>query len=95
MASSPSSSATTRSPLRYSPLRWSTTYHDVQSLSAIIIIGLAGIDTRALTALIRSKGMPNAVIAHSQSGKFDLHALKEEARKWPGLQFPWRSVAPP
>ena len=28
------------------------------------IIGLAGIDTRALTALIREKGMPNAVIAH-------------------------------
>src|SRR6476646_5465855 len=29
------------------------------------IIGLSGIDTRALTALIRSKGMPNAVIAHA------------------------------
>src|SRR3984885_8725510 len=28
------------------------------------IVGLAGIDTRALTALIREKGMPNAVIAH-------------------------------
>ena len=27
------------------------------------IIGLCGIDTRALTALIRTKGMPNAVIA--------------------------------
>ncbi|HZN31517.1 MAG TPA: carbamoyl-phosphate synthase domain-containing protein, partial [Xanthobacteraceae bacterium] len=27
------------------------------------IIGLSGIDTRALTSLIRSKGMPNAVIA--------------------------------
>src|SRR5580704_11346271 len=26
------------------------------------VIGLAGIDTRALTALIRQKGMPNAVI---------------------------------
>src|ERR1700676_5596057 len=28
------------------------------------IIGLAGIDTRALTGLIRTKGMPNAVIVH-------------------------------
>jgi carbamoyl-phosphate synthase small subunit len=49
------------------------------------IIGLCGIDTRALTALIREKGMPNAVIAHSPDGKFDLDALKKEAREWPGL----------
>src|SRR5665647_3456097 len=49
------------------------------------IIGLAGIDTRALTVLIREKGMPNAVIAHDPSGKFDLDALKKQAREWPGL----------
>ena len=55
-------------------------------LKARGIIGLSGIDTRALTALIRSKGMPNAVIAHAKDGKFDLHGLKEEAREWPGLE---------
>jgi carbamoyl-phosphate synthase small subunit len=49
------------------------------------IVGLAGIDTRALTALIREKGMPNAVIAHAPDGKFDIEALKKEAREWPGL----------
>lgn len=49
------------------------------------IVGLAGIDTRALTALIREKGMPNAVIAHEPSGSFDLEALRKEAREWPGL----------
>ena len=49
------------------------------------IIGLAGLDTRALTALIREQGMPNAVIAHARDGKFDLDALKKEAREWPGL----------
>ena len=54
-------------------------------LKARGIIGLAGIDTRALTALIREKGMPNAVIAHAPDGKFDLAALKKEARDWPGL----------
>jgi carbamoyl-phosphate synthase small subunit len=54
-------------------------------LKARGIIGLAGIDTRALTALIREKGMPNAVIAHAADGKFDLDALKKEARAWPGL----------
>jgi carbamoyl-phosphate synthase small subunit len=54
-------------------------------LAARGIIGLAGIDTRALTGLIRTKGMPNAVIAHAGGGKFDLDALRKEAREWPGL----------
>ena len=54
-------------------------------LKARGIIGLCGIDTRALTALIRINGMPNAVIAHAPNGKFDLAALKKEAKEWPGL----------
>ena len=54
-------------------------------LKARGIIGLAGIDTRALTALIRENGMPNAVIAHAASGTFDLPALKKQAADWPGL----------
>ena len=54
-------------------------------LKARGIVGLAGIDTRALTALIREKGMPNAVIAHDAAGKFDLPALKKQAAEWPGL----------
>lgn len=43
------------------------------------IVGLAGVDTRALTALIREKGMPNAVIAHAPDGVFDVSALKDRA----------------
>ena len=49
------------------------------------IVGISGVDTRALTALIREKGMPNAVIAHAPDGKFDLDALKKEAAAWPGI----------
>jgi carbamoyl-phosphate synthase small subunit len=49
------------------------------------IIAVTGIDTRALAALIRDKGMPNAVIAHAADGKFDLTALKREAAAWPGM----------
>jgi carbamoyl-phosphate synthase small subunit len=56
-----------------------------QWLKARGVIGLAGIDTRALTSLIREKGMPNAVIAHAPDGRFDLDALRQEARDWPGL----------
>jgi len=50
------------------------------------IIGIAGVDTRALTALIRERGMQNAVIAHEPSGTFDMHALKGEAEGWPGIE---------
>jgi len=50
------------------------------------IVGLAGLDTRALTSRIREQGMPNAVIAHDRSGRFDLDALKAEASAWPGIK---------
>lgn len=50
------------------------------------IIGLCGLDTRALTAFIRENGMPNAVIAHSPSSEFDIDRLKAMARDWPGLE---------
>ncbi len=68
------------------PSNYRATRHLDQWLRARGIVGLAGIDTRALTALIREKGMPNAVIAHEPSGKFDIEALKKEAREWPGLE---------
>ena len=68
------------------PSNYRSAKHLDRWLKARGIIGLSGIDTRALTALIRSKGMPNAVIAHAKDGKFDLHGLKEEAREWPGLE---------
>ena len=49
-------------------------------------IGLAGVDTRALTRMIRVKGAPNVVIAHDPEGNFDLEALAAKAAAWPGLE---------
>ena len=49
------------------------------------IVGVTGVDTRALTTLIRERGMPNAVIAHSPDGAFDLDALRAVAAAWPGI----------
>lgn len=49
------------------------------------IVALSGIDTRALTVLIREKGMPNAVIAHAPDGVFDIEDLKRQAAAWSGL----------
>ncbi len=49
-------------------------------------IGLAGVDTRALTRKIRIGGAPNGIIAHDVRGRFDLEALLAKARAWPGLE---------
>src|SRR6187431_191379 len=67
------------------PSNYRSAKHLDQWLKARGIIGLSGIDTRALTSLIRQNGMPNGVIAHEPTAKFDLEALKKEAREWPGL----------
>jgi len=67
------------------PSNYRATRHLDQWLKARGIIGLCDIDTRALTSLIRTKGMPNAVIAHAPDSAFDLAELKKEAREWPGL----------
>ena len=67
------------------PSNYRARRHLGQWLKARGIIGLAGIDPRALTSLIRHKGMPKAVIAHAADGRFDLDALKAEACAWPGL----------
>ena len=49
------------------------------------VVGLAGVDTRALTRRIREEGMAHAVIAHAPDGRFDLDALTARARTWAGL----------
>jgi carbamoyl-phosphate synthase small subunit len=54
-------------------------------LKARGIVGMAGVDTRALTALIRDRGMPNAMIAHDAQGRFDIGALKEKAAALPSM----------
>src|SRR5947209_3306092 len=45
------------------PSSYRATRHLDQWLKSRGVIGLAGLDTRALTSLIRERGMPNAVIA--------------------------------
>jgi carbamoyl-phosphate synthase small subunit len=68
------------------PSNYRASRHCDQWLRARGIIGIAGIDTRALTALIRARGMPNAVIVHDRGGVFDRNRLIAEAKAWPGLE---------
>jgi len=49
-------------------------------------IGIAGVDTRALTKLVREEGPPNIAIAHNEGGQFDLEKLQTMAAEWPGLE---------
>src|SRR5215217_5659334 len=67
------------------PSNWRATRNLDAWLKARGIVGLTGVDTRALTALIRERGMPNAVIAHDSNGRFDLEALKARAAGLPAM----------
>ncbi len=67
------------------PSNYRAAEHLDQWLKARGIIALSGIDTRALTALIREKGLANAVIAHDPTGKFNVDELKAKAAAWPGI----------
>jgi carbamoyl-phosphate synthase small subunit len=49
-------------------------------------IGISGVDTRALTQLVRKEGPPNIAVAHRADGKFDLDQLQRMAAEWPGLE---------
>ncbi|MBU4528477.1 MAG: glutamine-hydrolyzing carbamoyl-phosphate synthase small subunit [Hoeflea sp.] len=68
------------------PSSYRSAGHFDQWLKSRGIIGLTGVDTRALTAWIRENGAPNAVIAHDPDGNFDLDALKALASGWSGLE---------
>ena len=72
------------------PITASSNYRAAHDLDAWLkrrgIIAIAGVDTRALTARIRTKGMPNGIIAHDRSGNFDMDRLKAEAAQWSGLE---------
>src|ERR1700752_3944717 len=61
------------------PSNYRASRHLDQWLRARGIIGFFRLPSPPPTAPILSKGMPNAVIAHSREGRFDLHGLKEEA----------------
>ena len=49
-------------------------------------IGIAGVDTRRITRMVRDLGMPHATIAHDPSGALDTEALIERARGWNGIE---------
>jgi carbamoyl-phosphate synthase small subunit len=69
-----------------SPSNWRNTQDLGAWLAARKIVGLSGIDTRALTASIRDNGMPHGIIAYDPDGNFDTVALAAQAKAWSGLE---------
>jgi len=65
-------------------------YRSTQHLDAWLkeknIIGIAGVDTRALTAFIRENGLTNGVIAHAPDGVFDEAAIEKALEGFKGLE---------
>jgi carbamoyl-phosphate synthase small subunit len=68
------------------PSNFRSTQHFDGWMKANGRIGISGVDTRALTRLIRERGAPNGVIAHNAAGEFDVAALLAQAKAWPGLE---------
>jgi len=68
------------------PSSWRATQHLDAWLRAQGVVGLAGVDTRALTVRVRDGGAPSGVLAFPADGRFDLDALRTRAAAWPGLE---------
>ena len=68
------------------PASWRATEHFNDWLISNNLVGIAGVDTRRLTRLIRDNGAPNGVVCHAPDEKFDIPALIEQANSWPGLE---------
>lgn len=68
------------------PSSWRASKHFDEWLKSNNQPGICGVDTRALTRMVRDEGAPNGVIAHNPNGKFDLESLHKQACDWPGLE---------
>jgi carbamoyl-phosphate synthase small subunit len=68
------------------PSSWRAALHLDAWLRRMELLGIAGVDTRRLTRLLRSKGAQNAALCHAPDGRLDLAALVAKARAWPGLE---------
>ncbi|MEQ9811686.1 MAG: glutamine-hydrolyzing carbamoyl-phosphate synthase small subunit [Azospirillaceae bacterium] len=68
------------------PSNWRAQRHFDDWLKSCDLVGLAGVDTRALTRHIRDGGAPSGVVVNAPDGDIDVAAALAEARVWPGLE---------
>lgn len=68
------------------PSNWRADDHFDAWLARKGIVGLSGVDTRALTRLIREQGMQKCAIQYAPDGEIDTGALVKAAQAWQGLE---------
>jgi carbamoyl-phosphate synthase small subunit len=68
------------------PANFRSTRHLDAWLRSYNLVGLSGIDTRAMTRRIRDGGAPTGALGHAPDGRLDLDALQAKAAAWPGLE---------
>ena len=69
------------------PSNWRAAQHLERWLERHGLVGIAGIDTRRLTRLLRTGGAQDGALAHTHAPEaIDEAALVAKARAWPGLE---------
>jgi len=73
------------------PSNWRSAQHFDAWLKSHNLIGLAGVDSRAITRRVRDLGAPHGTIVHFSDGPdgptgVDLAACRKLAAEWPGLE---------
>lgn len=68
------------------PANFRATRHLDVWLVAHNLVGISGLDTRALARRIRDHGPPNGALCHDPEGRLDIEALHAKAAAWPGLE---------
>ena len=68
------------------PSNFRSTRHLDAWLKSHNLVGIAGVDTRAITRRIRDSGAPNGVVVHAQDGRIDVAEARRQAQNWPGLE---------
>ncbi len=68
------------------PANFRSQNHLHEWLASRDLIGLSGVDTRAIAAKIRNDGFQNIALVNAPDGEIDVAALSAEARDWPGLE---------
>jgi len=68
------------------PSNWRATQHLDAWLKLHGLVGIGGVDTRALTRRIRDLGAPQGCLVHAPDGRFDIAVQHGRAESWPGLE---------
>ena len=68
------------------PSNWRAAQHLDAWLKSQNLIGIAGVDTRALTRRIRDLGAPQGCIAHAADGNLAVDDYRAQAAEWAGLE---------